>query len=100
MPRLPMFTVQLVVEACLAANVDRDVLLAPLPRAVAASIPTGDTPMKQLYHVLHHLNGLSCPDDDEHPLKAVLQAGKWLAQGFRLTEPFDRALRELSAPAS
>jgi hypothetical protein len=92
--------VRLLVDACIAARIDRESLLIAVPPEVAASVPTAETKMMQIMHALFHLNGLSWSDASSHPMKEVLETCRHLARAHDSAELFEVALVQMGEPAT
>ncbi|MFT3765231.1 MAG: hypothetical protein QM820_06900 [Minicystis sp.] len=98
MARLPQQLVLSLVEACLAARIDRDSILAAVPSEIAASIPLGDAQNKQLIQVWFALDKMSCPPGMPHPMSVALETCRYLARPFRQEDVFRVAQEHFAEP--
>jgi hypothetical protein len=100
MASLPIQMIKSLVDACLAARIDRESLLAGLPSRIVASMPTGNTPLKQLFYAWCHLNNTPWPADRQHPMNTALETCCLFAQTYGLADTFRIALDHFAEPAT
>lgn len=100
MASLPHHVLWSLVDACVRARIGRELLLAPISPLVAASVQTGDTVLTQIFHVWCHLNSMSWPADQEHPMCQALTAAANIARGSGLADVFRVALSHFGEPAT
>jgi hypothetical protein len=93
-------TLRDVLDAALAAQLDRNTLLSGVDPRVKAGLATAPTPKEQLLADLHGLRAMGTLPDNSLPLRTWLTTAVHLADPRRETAVFKRALAELDVAST